>query len=173
MSASYLGEIRMFGGNFSPQEWAFCDGQLQLIANNQGLFSLIGTTYGGDARSTFALPPMRGRVPIHQGTGPGLTPRAMGQKGGEEDVMLTLDELPPHTHNLNVVTEAPDQNHISNGTFLSKTTIYADEPGSVLQDHLGDQSIGVTGSNTGHTNIMPSLVIDFIICMAGIYPSRS
>ena len=100
MAQPYIGEIRMFGGNFAPLGWAFCDGQLLAIAQNDALFSLIGTTYGGDGQSTFALPDLRGRIPIHQGQGPLLTPRQIGETGGSETVTLTPAQLPTHTHRL-------------------------------------------------------------------------
>ena len=98
MSSPFIAEIIMFGGNFAPRSWAFCDGQLLPISQNTALFSLLGTIYGGDGRTTFALPDLRGRVPMHQGNGPGLTPRNLGSKGGEENVALNQQQMPSHTH---------------------------------------------------------------------------
>src|SRR5215213_7415071 len=98
MSNPYIGEIRMFGGNFPPSGWAFCDGQLLPISENDALFNLIGTTYGGDGESTFALPDLRGRTPVHTGTGPGLSPYTMGEGGGVESVTLTTQQIPTHNH---------------------------------------------------------------------------
>lgn len=95
-----IGEIKFFGGNFAPRDWAFCDGQLLAISQNTALFSVLGTTYGGDGRSTFALPDMRGRSPVHAGRGPGLNPVALGQRGGRENITLALNELPQHAHSI-------------------------------------------------------------------------
>ena len=100
MAQPFIGEIRIFAGNFAPVNWAFCDGAIMAIAQNDALFNLIGTTYGGDGQNTFALPDLQGRLPIHQGTGPGLSPRTIGEKGSSETVTLTLNQIPDHTHPL-------------------------------------------------------------------------
>ena len=108
MSEPYVGEIRMFAGNFAPRGWAFCDGQLLAVSQNDALFSLLGTIYGGDGRTTFGLPDVRGRVPVHQGTGPGLSQRRLGSKGGSEDVTLTSNQLASHSHDFNANTALAD-----------------------------------------------------------------
>jgi microcystin-dependent protein len=122
MSEPYVGEIRMFAGNFAPRGWAFCDGQLLAVAQNDALFSLLGTIYGGDGRTTFGLPDLRGRVPIHAGSGPGLSPRRLGEKGGQEDVTLSLNELPQHDHML----------------IGSNTDASTDEPAGLMPGKAGE-----------------------------------
>ena len=109
MSEPFVGEIRMFAGNFAPRGWAFCDGQLLATSQNDALFSLLGTIYGGDGRTTFGLPDLRGRIPVHAGTGPGLSPRRLGAKAGAEKVTLTVNELPSHTHDLVASNQAGNQ----------------------------------------------------------------
>lgn len=170
MSEPFIGEIRMFGGTFAPVGWALCDGQLLAISQNDALFSLLGTTYGGDGRTTFGLPDLRGRVPIHQGTGSGLTNRAMGATGGSETVTLSADQLPAHTHTMNASTNAADA---------------ADPAGAVLAEGGADiyvednanqalaTSIGATGGSQPHDNLMPFQCTNYIISLFGIYPSRN
>jgi len=171
MSEPYVGEIRMFAGNFAPRGWAFCDGQLLAVSQNDALFSLLGTIYGGDGRTTFGLPDLRGRIPIHAGHGPGLSERRLGAKGGEETVTLTVNQLPSHTHPL----QCSSQNALQtspNGTVLGQATsidLYrVTEPDA----SLSSQSITNTGGSRSHTNEMPYLCIHFIIALFGIYPSR-
>ncbi len=173
MSASYLGEIRMFGGNYAPEQWAFCDGQLLAITSYSALFSLFGTNFGGDGRNSFGLPAMRSRVPIGQGTGVGLSPRPIGQKAGQEYVSLTKDHMPPHTHSLNVSSNAASSHNFTNSYVLGKGDFYSDAPGALDSGSLGPDTIDSAGSGSGHSNIMPSLVVSFITCMHGLYPSRN
>lgn len=173
MSASFTGEIRMFAGNYVPVQWAYCDGQLLATTANNALYSLIGSQYGGDGHSTFGLPEMRGRTPIGQGTGPGLSPRPIGQRAGQEYVTLTKAQIPTHTHTLTVSQNSADQTTPSNSVRLAKANIYADTPGASFQNTLNPASIAEMGSSSSHLNIMPSLVTNFIICMTGIYPTRS
>lgn len=170
MSESFLGEIRMFAGNFAPLHWAYCDGQILPISQNDALFSLLSSTYGGDGRTTFAVPDMRGRVPLHQGVGPGLTGRSLGQKTGVERVSLTESEMPPHSHQM--VASSTADNSVADPTnrITSASQIaYADSADSTL----ASESVAYTGSGTVHSNMMPSLAVHFIISLMGGYPPRN
>lgn len=163
----------MFAGNFAPRGWAFCEGQLLAVPQNDALFSLLGTLYGGDGRTTFGLPDMRGRVPLHQGTGPGLTPRTMGSRGGSESETLTLNQLPPHTHaarasTANGTQDAPAAAVVKAGN----PTIRAYRPIAPNQD-LNGGTLANTGGSQPHSNLMPTLCVYFIIALVGIYPSRT
>ena len=165
MGSPYVGEIRMFGGNFAPAGWMFCDGAIVAIAENDTLFNLIGTTYGGDGQNTFALPDLRGRVPVHQGGG-----FTLAQSAGTETVTLTSGQLPAHTHPLVVSTDANSTlNPAGNvlGAPLTATPFFAATPTLAL----APQSITVTGGSQPHTNMQPYLCINFIISLFGIYPS--
>jgi microcystin-dependent protein len=164
----FLGEIRMFGGNFAPADWATCDGQLLPIAQNTALFSLIGTIYGGNGQTTFALPDLRGRLPVHTGSG-----LAIGQAGGSETVTLTATNLPAHTHVANAA---------SAGTTLGPSGQYwAADPGENVAPYaaapdgnvMSGAAIGAQGGSQPHENMQPFLAITFIIALQGIYPSRS
>jgi microcystin-dependent protein len=173
MSEPFLGEISMFGGNFAPRGWAFCDGQLLSISQNTALFSLLGTTYGGDGRTTFALPDLRGRVPLHQGQGPGLGSYTLGQNGGSENVTLTTGQMPSHNHLVNVDTG-------DNGTTSHPNNQYLASSGGVsIYNSVTDSStlnpgtVQAAGGNQPHANLQPYLCIDFIIALEGIYPSRN
>ena len=169
MSEPFVGEIRMFAGNFAPSGWALCDGQLLAVSQNDALFSLFGTIYGGDGRTTFGLPDLRGRVAIHNGTGPGLTERRIGSKAGQERVSLTTNQLPPHTHAWQASTAAA-QNGNPVGAYLAKSSgnIYSDSaPDGQLRDVISD-----TGGSQGHNNLQPYLCVNFIVSLFGIYPSR-
>ncbi|WP_422377465.1 phage tail protein [Roseibium sp.] len=171
MSEPFVGEIRMFAGNFAPRGWAFCDGQLLAVSQNDALFSLLGTIYGGDGRTTFGLPDLRGRIPLHQGTGPGLSPRRLGSKGGAENVTLTTNQLASHTHDFNA-NVAPATVATPQGHLLAQTaalSIYRAEAQTVS---MASGSIQNTGGSGPHTNLMPTLCINFIIALFGIYPSR-
>ncbi|MEM6620719.1 MAG: tail fiber protein [Pseudomonadota bacterium] len=175
MSEPFIAEIRIFAGNFAPRSWAFCDGQLLPISQNTALFSLIGTTYGGDGRSTTALPNMQGRAPMHPGRGPGLTSRRLGQQGGVEDVTLTEAQMPSHKHSVQGV----QQSQFARGNNLSPLgNLFAPPqtgnsyapPGAAVQmaDVLTD-----TGGSQAHNNMQPYLAMNFIIALVGVYPSRS
>lgn len=172
MSEPFVGEIRMFAGNFAPRGWAFCDGQLLAVSQNDALFSLLGTIYGGDGRTTFGLPDMRGRIPIHQGTGPGLSPRRLGGKGGSEKETLTTNQLASHTHAFNANTatataETPADKVLAHGAGVN---IYS----AVSQDtSLAPSMVSNSGGSQSHTNLMPTLCVNFIVALFGIYPSRS
>jgi len=174
MSEPFIAEIRIFAGDFSPRGWAFCDGQLLPIAQNTALFSLIGTTYGGDGRTTTALPNLKGRAPMHPGRGPGLTSRRLGERGGVETVTLTDAQMPSHSHAIraadtNGSTATPDNNSFSRSTSgnayqtNSSTSLVAMDSG-MLQN---------TGGNQPHNTLQPYLAMNFIIAIVGLYPSRS
>ncbi len=164
MAQPYVGEIRMFGGTFAPAGWMFCEGQLLPIAENETLFQLIGTTYGGDGQSTFALPDLRGRIPIHQGNG-----FILAEAGGAESVTLTTQQLPAHTHpllasNVNGSTSLPENN------LLAKST--SNEPYAPFNADfaLRATAISPVGGSQPHTNLQPYLCVNFIISLFGIFP---
>lgn len=170
MSEPFVGEVRMFAGNFAPRGWAFCDGQLLAVSQNDALFSLLGTIYGGDGRTTFGLPDLRGRIPIHPGTGPGLSPRRLGAKAGAEKVTLTVNQLPSHRHTWRA-SSAVAQNRSPGGNALASPTgsIY-EAPNNEV--NLNTETISNVGGSQSHSNLMPFLCINFIIALFGIYPSR-
>lgn len=172
MSAPFVGEIRMFAGNFAPRDWAFCDGQLLAVSQNDALFSLLGTIYGGDGRTTFGLPDMRGRIPIHAGTGPGLSLRRLGSKGGSETETVTVNQLPTHTHPFKASTDAADLASPENAIPAESALIdaYVEE---TADQNLASTAITNTGGGRSHTNLQPFLCIHFIIALFGIYPSRN
>ncbi len=163
----FLGQIVMFAGNFAPRGWAFCDGQLLPISQNQALFSILGTTYGGDGRTTFALPDLRGRVPMHQGRGPGLSDRRLGQKGGQETVTLTTNQLPSHNHSLNISSN--DHGQKPSSSQVLGPSAFDDNPDVTLKS----SSIGNTGGGQPHNNVQPFGCVNFIIALQGVFPSRS
>ena len=171
MAEPFIGEIRMFAGNFAPRSWAFCNGQLLQVNQNDALFSLLGTIYGGDGRTTFGLPDLRGRLPIHAGTGPGLTPRAQGQKSGTETVTPTAAQLPSHTHALQASTQ-PADSALPQDNLLAETDFdcYA-SPRSLVG--MATQAISNTGGSQAHNNVMPFTCVNFIIALFGIFPSRT
>ena len=172
MSSPYIGEIRMFAGNFAPVGWAFCNGALIPISENDALFILIGTTYGGDGQTTFALPNLQSRLPMHQGQGSGLSNRILGEQGGVETVTLTTNQIPVHSHPPLSVSgngnQATPQNGVWAGVTSSIYTSNAPDPaGNAFNATLG----GNTGGSQPHDNMMPYLAINFIISLFGIYPS--
>ncbi|SOE23923.1 Microcystin-dependent protein [Spirosomataceae bacterium TFI 002] len=169
----YIGQLMMFAGSFAPRSWAFCDGSLLSIASNQALFSIIGTTYGGDGRTTFALPDLRGRVPVKFGTGPGLSHYQIGQKSGTETVTLNATEMPSHNHTvaINVTNGAGSQATPGGGHLANITNGYSDE--GTAGAFLAGATTGNNGGNRAHTNLQPLLAVNFIICLYGIFPSRN
>lgn len=171
MSQPYIGEIRIFAGTYNPRGWAFCYGQLVPIAQNPALYSILGTTYGGNGTSTFGLPDLRGRTPIGAGSGAGLTPRVLGQMSGVESVTLLSTQIPQHTHALNASSGAPTTNAPS-GSLLptGSSRIYAQGSPST---QLAPSSIGVAGGSQPHENMQPFLALTYIIATEGIYPSRN
>jgi microcystin-dependent protein len=171
MADAFIGEIRMFAGSFAPVGWLFCDGQILQISEYDVLYSLIITTYGGDGVITFALPDMRGRIPVHQGQGPGLTNRIMGQTIGTESVAVTGAELPAHTHTVRAQSKHGNTNSPLNAVWASSTLNQFAENVSSTKMQAG--SISSTGQGQPHNNMMPFLGVNFIICTYGIYPSQS
>lgn len=167
----YIGTIRYFAFNFAPRGWAHCDGQLLAVNQNDALFSLFGTIYGGDGRTTFGLPDMRGRVPVHQGTGPGLTDRRLGQKGGAEQVTLNANQI-GHTHSLMASTGAGNQSSPSNNTLAqdSGDTTYLNQAPSVSMH--ADSITTVAGGGGAHENMPPFLGVYCNVALVGVYPSR-
>jgi len=173
MSEPFVGEIRMFAGNFAPRGWSFCDGQLIAVSQNDALFSLLGTIYGGDGRTTFGLPDMRGRVPIHAGSGPGLSPRRLGAKMGAENVTLTANQLPSHSHPMSASTDAATESNPAGavtGSSLANDLYFSNSPAFT---NMSTQAVTSIGGSQSHTNIQPFLCVNFIIALFGIYPSRS
>ncbi|GGX70515.1 microcystin dependent MdpB family protein [Tateyamaria omphalii] len=196
MSDAYIAQIMMFGGNFAPRAWAFCDGQLLAISSNTALFSIIGTTYGGDGRTTFALPDLRGRVAMHPGHGPGLTSRSLGQRGGVENVTLNTTQIPSHNHfpsataTTNTTSQmraesragnvsTPAGNMLAGGTNIFRANAPAEDVvmDPAMVDVQVDVNVAVTeqnvGGNLSHTNVQPFQCVNYIICLFGIFPSRS
>jgi len=178
----FLGEVQIFAGNFAPRDWAFCDGQLLPIAQNTALFSLLGTTYGGDGRTTFGLPDLRGRAAMHPGRGPGLASRRLGEKVGTETVTLTTAQIPSHSHtgttsttkidlSTNVGTsDTSDGQHIGNhlGAFNEDAT-----PDAKLGGVTSGTTINNTGGGQPHNNMQPSTTVNYIIALQGTFPSRN
>jgi microcystin-dependent protein len=171
----YIGEIRIFAGNYAPQNWAFCDGSMLPIRSNTALFSIMGITYGGDGVITFALPDLRGRAPMHFGAGIGLTPRVIGEFGGNSSIQLTLSEIPMHAHAANCHADNSNQTSPvgagwSNSTGGRKP---ADIYSSKFDTAMSAQAISPTGGNNPHNNMQPYLGINYIIALQGVFPSRN
>lgn len=167
MAQPYVGEIRMFAGNFAPAGWMFCEGQLLPISENETLFQLIGTTYGGDGQSTFALPDLRGRIPLHFGNG-----FTLAQTGGVESVTLTVNQIPIHNH-VPIANSSPgNEPSPVNNTWAAQSVVnpyFNDVPDTLL----GTPSMSVTGGSQPHSNFQPYLCVDFIISLFGIFPSQT
>lgn len=180
MSDPYIGEIRIFANanGKAPQNWHICDGTLLPINNNEALYSLIATTYGGDGVTTFGLPDLRGRLNVGSGNGPGLTPRAAGQMGGSATVTLDMNSMPMHSHSLNVIdanASTPTAGtNVGFGKLVNNDAMYlsptAPSPTKVSPNPA---TIGLTGQSAPHDNTMPSLTVNYIICLNGIYPQGS
>ena len=167
MSSPFIGEIRMFGGNFAPVGWAFCNGALIPISENDALFNLIGTTYGGDGQTTFALPNLQSRVPVH--VGPGF---ALGQSGGTESVTLTTQQIPAHSHVPQDFGSPGNQQGPGGGVWASPSsgTIYSDVAPSLA---MAPAAVGSAGGSQPHDNMIPFLVVNFILSLFGIFPSQT
>lgn len=182
MAQPFIGEITMFGGNFAPRNYAFCDGALLSISQNTALFSILGTTYGGDGRTTFGLPDLRSRIPLHAGNGPGLSSRRLGEKSGAETTTLTINQMPSHTHapadeELKATAMAANTNNPTGAALaavmtysnLAVDTLNADmQAGSVEHPAPGD-----TGGGQAYGNMAPYQAINFIIALQGVFPSRN
>jgi len=175
-TSPFLGEIMMVGFNFAPSGWALCDGQLLSISQHSALFALLGTAYGGDGRTTFGLPDLRGRVPIHAGSGPGLTRRLMGQKAGVENVALTPGQIPSHTHQAALhASDSEGNSAVPGGHILAKSgsgdpDYTSAGPGVVLRDD--SISVDASGGGQSHDNMQPFITVNFIIATSGVFPSR-
>jgi microcystin-dependent protein len=179
MSDPYVGEIRLFGGNFAPAGWAFCNGQPLPISENETLFQLIGTTYGGDGQETFNLPNLQSRVPLHQGTLAGNT-YTIGQVAGTEQVTLTSNQIPGHSHLMSTTGEAGTTSTPSTSTIMADegpsgiSSVFAYQPfDGANQVSLNPVSVGLAGSSQPHTNIQPYLALSFIISLFGIFPTQN
>lgn len=173
---SFIGDIRLFAGDFAPRGWMLCNGAVLSISVYDTLFALIGTTYGGDGQNTFALPDLRGRVPVGQGPGPGLTPRVIGQVYGSENVTLLTQQMPQHSHTLNATTAAATSPQAAGGLFAQAGTdkCYGPPPGTDPQPQtLAGNAVSVAGGSQPHNNIMPAMAINYIIAVEGIFPSRN
>lgn len=175
MSTPFVGEIRMFGFSRVPDGWLPCDGALTSIAEYDVLYSLLGTIYGGDGQSTFGVPDLRGRVPLHMGQGPGLSNRVIGMVSGTESVTLTLPQMPAHTHALAVTTgaatlETPTATALPGA--VSGETFYVTDITGASPLAMEDSAVTVTGGNQAHENCMPTLTVQYCIAAFGIYPSQ-
>lgn len=170
MAQPYVGEIRMFGGNFAPAGWMFCEGQLLPTSENETLFQLIGTTYGGDGESTFALPDLRGRLPIHMGTGGTGTPYALAESGGVEEVTLTVQQIPVHSHSVLASTNSGNASQPANNVTAQNASVSIYRAQSPVAQ-MNAAAIGPSGGSQPHTNFQPYLCVDFIISLFGIFPT--
>lgn len=170
----FVAEIRIFPFNFAPKGWAFCDGQLLPLSQNTALFSLLGTTYGGDGKSTFALPNLQDSAPMHPGQGNGLSLRDLGETGGEQFVTLIDSEMPAHTHVLQGVSFLSSTATPNNTTVLAKSlngTAYADNSNGVV--NMAPEALPIAGGSLPHNNMMPFLTLSFCIALQGVFPPRS
>lgn len=180
----YIGQIILFAGTFEPLNWAYCDGRLLSIPQNQALFAIIGTTYGGDGRNNFALPDLRGRVAVGAGTGPGLTPRVLGQQSGTESVTLTLNQLPAHNHLASASIPASGNNADATSPVGNIPAVITTDLGAINAYTSTNKATGTlaagtgsptsnTGANQAHDNMQPFVCLNYIICVSGIFPSRA
>ena len=170
MSEPFLGEIRLISFGFPPKGWAFCVGQLLPINQNQALFSILGTTYGGDGRTTFALPDLRDRTAINFGQGPGLSNYVLGQNGGQPAVTLTIPEMPAHTHQAQG-NNSPGAASVVNGNWAASTAnAYSTVPANAVMD---PSAVGLEGNSQPHQNMPPYLAVNYVIALVGIFPSRN
>ena len=171
MANPFLAEIRIFAGTFAPTGWALCNGQLLPISQNTALFSLLGTFYGGDGKTTFALPDLQGSAPVHQGQGPGLSQRFIGEQAGEQAVTLIQSEMPAHTHALNGTNQLQNLPDPANHTLArANANAYVQNPTGFTQ--MNGLAVGITGDNLPHNNMPPFLTLTFIIALQGVFPPR-
>jgi len=173
VSDPFVAEIRIFPFNFAPRGWSFCDGQLLPISQNTALFSLLGTTYGGDGKSTFALPNLQGSAPVQPGQGPGLSDRFLGETGGSEFVTLLVSEIPVHTHALRASVE-PGDNRLPSNTVALATSVgaFAYAGGTPAVAPMAFQALPPAGGSLPHNNMQPYLTLNFCIALQGIFPQR-
>ena len=175
MSEPFIAEIRIFAGNFAPRGWAFCDGQLLPVPANTALFSLIGTTYGGDGRTTTGLPNLQGRAPMHPGRGPGLTSRRLGERVGVETVTLSEAQMPAHNHTGPVGTDDEAESNDPTNRLYAVTVNeenYFENPTTAQRVNLASAAVANTGGSQAHTNLQPFLALSFIIALVGLFPAR-
>ncbi|MEM8596949.1 MAG: tail fiber protein [Pseudomonadota bacterium] len=172
MAEPFVGEIRLFAGARVPERWALCDGALLDIGANQALFSLLGTTYGGDGRQTFALPDLRGRVPIHRGQGKGLSHRRQGSKGGTEAVVIKEDGLPPHSHAVRVSTAIGNQADPTDSYLAASSAAERFRTSGATAGFMHAESVTFSGQSAPHNNMAPFHAVSAIIALEGIYPNR-
>ncbi len=174
----FIGQVMIFAGNFAPRGWAFCSGQILSIEQHQALFSILGTIYGGDGRTTFALPDLRGRAPIHTGQGPGLSSYREGERGGQETVTLTTNEIPSHNHSASMTLKGSTGTAMLStpeNNYIGGARLYSNEQANLVNmaaDAIGGGTSN-TGGDQGHENRPPYLAINYIIALEGTYPSRS
>ena len=173
MPEPYVGEIRMFAGNFAPAGWMFCEGQTLPIAENDVLFQLIGTTYGGDGQETFDLPNLQSRIPIHMGTGPDGTTYQIGEAAGVEQVTLTVQQIPSHTHPLTATKSNGTQINPGGNVLAASTSSLQPYTQDVASVPLNNQSITPAGGSQPHENTQPFLCINFIISLFGVFPNQT
>jgi microcystin-dependent protein len=176
MTTPYLGEIRLFGFPRIPQGWLPCDGRMLPISGYDALYALLGTTYGGDGVNTFAIPDLQGRVPIHQGTGQGLTPRVMGQLSGTEQVTLNAQQMPMHTHAMFATTNgasttAPGTG-VMPGALTGSDTMYASDLTGATSFTMANNAVTPQGGSQPHDNTMPTLTVSYCIATAGVFPTQ-
>ncbi len=176
MADPYIGEIRMFAGNYAPMGWALCDGQILQIAQYTALFAILGTTYGGNGQTTFGLPDLRGRIPMHMGTGPSLTPRRIGENGGAEKVTMTSAQMPAHNHIVNASGQeggatSPEGGVPAVANDGSGTQYPSYSPSGTTT--MSQQMLSSAGQGQSHENMQPFLCVNFIIALEGEFPPRS
>jgi microcystin-dependent protein len=172
MADAFIGEIRIFAGNFAPVDWAMCNGQLLPIAQNTALFSILGTTYGGNGTTTFALPNLQGRVPLHAGQGQGLSDRPRGQAIGTENHVLATSEMPFHAHTLGAST-ANGNNDAAALRVMARSPSAVPQYDTTANTTLSPSAVATSGDSQPHNNMQPYLAMNFIICLYGIFPPRS
>jgi microcystin-dependent protein len=175
MASPFVAEIRIFPFNFAPKGWAFCDGQILPLSQNTALFSLLGTTYGGDGKSNFALPNLQGSAPMHPGQGPGLSLHDLGETGGEDSVTLLQTEMPAHSHSVNADSGGGSANDPTNAVWAATligrqgTNTYGTTGGA----NMNPLALSLAGSSLPHNNLMPYLALNFCIALQGVYPPRT